>query len=209
MEEALKIINNLKPDIFITDIFIKGIEVMGLIKTIKESFIGTRVIVLSEFDNFKYVREAFINGAIDYLLKPINEKELLGILNKVNEEIKAEKTKNLKYKNGKKVIQEAKFYINEHYNNDISLKLVAEHVFLNANYFSTLFKEETGINFIDYLIDTRIVAAKELLKQPGVKIYEVARIVGYEEVASFNRVFKKNVGVTPKEYVNLSIHYHS
>lgn len=182
---------------------------MELIKTIKERFIGTRVIVLSEFDNFKYVREAFISGAIEYLLKPINEKELLGILNKVNEEIKAEKTKNLKYKNGKKVIEEAKFYINEHYNHDISLKLVAEHVFLNANYFSTLFKEETGINFIDYLIDTRIVAAKELLKRPGVKIYEVARIVGYEEVASFNRVFKKNVGVTPKEYVNLSIHYHS
>lgn len=112
--------------------------------------------------------------------------------------------KNIRTERGKKSIERAKIYIQEHYSEDITLKMVAEHVFLNANYFSKLFKDEVDKNFIDYLIETRITAAKELLKTPGIKVYEVAQSIGYEEVVSFNRAFKKVVGVSPKEYINLS-----
>ena len=207
-DDILETIKNLKPDILITDISMYEMDFIELMVKIEGSYIETRTIVLSKLDDYKYVRAAFIGGAVDYLLKPVNGDELMGTLNKVKGNKQTKKIQNRKYKKGKKVIERAKIYIDEHYNHDISLKIVADYVFLNANYFSTLFKEETGINFIDYLIDTRIVAAKKLLNLPGVKVYEVARTVGYEEVVSFNRAFKKIVGITPKEYVSSSIHYH-
>lgn len=114
-----------------------------------------------------------------------------------------QKMKLIRYERSKKIIERAKLYIQEHFREEITLKMVADYVYLNPNYFSKLFKEEVNKNFIDYLIEKRIETAKEMLKAPGIKVYEVAQSIGYDEVVSFNRAFKKVVGVSPKEYLNL------
>lgn len=111
-----------------------------------------------------------------------------------------EKINAVRSERSKRIIEIAKDYIQNHYNSDISLKAVAEHIYLNPTYFSELFKNETGENFIDYLIETRISIAKKLLAKPEIKVYEVSQMVGYDEPVSFNRVFKKVVGVSPSEY---------
>lgn len=102
-----------------------------------------------------------------------------------------------------RMIEFVKEYIRENYNKDISLTEVASKVYLNPNYFSDLFKRKVGKNFLDYLLELRIEISKELLKKPGIKIYEVANEVGYKEHASFNRAFKRIVGISPKEYMTL------
>lgn len=104
---------------------------------------------------------------------------------------------------GMKIIEKAKEFINKNYRKEITLKDVADYVYLNPNYFSELFKNEVGKNFIEYLIETRINASKELLKSGSLKVYEIAEAVGYKEAVSFSRAFKKVVGVSPKEYVQL------
>jgi two-component system response regulator YesN len=71
---------------------------------------------------------------------------------------------------------------------------------MNASYFSSVFKIETGKNFIDFLIEIRINEAKKFLARPELKVYEVGSLVGYSETASFIRVFKKVVGISPAEY---------
>ncbi len=103
----------------------------------------------------------------------------------------------------KKIVEIAKDYINRNYSKDISLKSVAEHVHLSPNYFSDLFKNDTGKNFIDFLIEVRIDSAKKLLAKPDARVYEVGQQVGYEDPASFNRAFKKIVSVSPAEYKKL------
>jgi two-component system, response regulator YesN len=103
----------------------------------------------------------------------------------------------------RKIIETAKDYIRNHYSEEISLKNVAEYIFINPNYLSELFKEETGTNFIDYLIETRMNSAKKLLLRPGIKVYEVGQMVGYSEPESFTRAFKKVIGVSPNEYKNI------
>ncbi|WP_073588848.1 response regulator transcription factor [Anaerocolumna xylanovorans] len=100
----------------------------------------------------------------------------------------------------KKRIEMAKKYIDKHYMESITLNDVAEHVELNPSYFSSLFKKETGFNFTDYLLDTRIEMAKNLLLNPTVKVYEIGCKVGYEDAVSFGRAFKKKIGMSPKEY---------
>jgi two-component system, response regulator YesN len=112
----------------------------------------------------------------------------------------AEKIKDMISERSKRLIEVAKQYIREHYNEDINLKSVAEYVYLNPNYFSELFKNDTSKNFIDFLIETRIDASKKLLAKNEIKIYEVGRMVGYDEPVSFNRAFKKVVGISPSQY---------
>ena len=100
----------------------------------------------------------------------------------------------------KSIIVKAKRYIKKKYAEDISLNTVAEYLNLSAGYLSILFKKETGQNFIDYLIQLRMEKAKELLRTTELKIYEVSKMVGYENIYYFSRIFSKMVGVSPKQY---------
>ncbi|WP_282939421.1 helix-turn-helix domain-containing protein [Paenibacillus sp. RC67] len=94
-----------------------------------------------------------------------------------------------------------KEYLNEHYANpDLSLTYLSGEFELNAKYLSQMFKEEFGVNFLDYLGNVRIQQAKRLLMETGESIQEIGIQVGYPNVRSFMRVFKKLAGVTPGEY---------
>ncbi|MBP1996830.1 response regulator [Paenibacillus eucommiae] len=93
-----------------------------------------------------------------------------------------------------------KRYIHDNLNNNLTLQSVAEHVQMNASYLSVLFKQATGQNFIDYVIEQRIELAKSLLKQDELKLYEITNLVGYQSSKHFSKLFKKIVGVLPSEY---------
>ncbi|WP_020620982.1 response regulator [Paenibacillus daejeonensis] len=98
------------------------------------------------------------------------------------------------------MIQHALEYMHEHYDDNLSLRDVAEHVFLSPNYVGELFRTELGVSFTDQLIQIRVNKAKELLQLPQLKLYEVAQRVGYQNIGYFNTVFKKVTGYTPKQY---------
>lgn len=100
------------------------------------------------------------------------------------------------------VIQKAKSYIQERYNQDISLEDVAEHVYLSPVYFSRLFKKQTGRNFTDYVTEIRMLRAMEYLRQPQYKVYEIGSIIGYRSTKYFFKLFKQYAGCTPSEYRN-------
>lgn len=98
------------------------------------------------------------------------------------------------------VINSAVSYIKANCNKDISLGEVAEHVNLNPSYLSRLFKEETGIQFVEYVRTVKMEIAKDLLKNSNKKIYEICEELGYLNVQYFSTIFKNTVGVTPMEY---------
>lgn len=102
-------------------------------------------------------------------------------------------------KNGE-IIKKAINYINENYMNNITLNSISEHIHLNASYFSTLFKKETGMRFSDYLNKVRIEESKKLLKNGKYSILEISIEVGFEDQSYYSKVFKKITGLTPKEY---------
>ena len=97
-------------------------------------------------------------------------------------------------------IKKAIKYMEKHYDRDISVEDVAQYIHLSNNYFSQLFKNETGQSYIEYLTNMRMDKAKKLLKHKGLKILEVAQKVGYHDSKYFSQVFKKEVGMTPSEY---------
>ncbi len=98
------------------------------------------------------------------------------------------------------IVEQAKEYILSHYNSDLSLDDISRIVDISPYYFSKIFKEETGVNFIDYLTNIRIEKAKELLLSTDCSMKEICTRIGYSDPNYFSRAFKKNVGVTPTEF---------
>jgi two-component system response regulator YesN len=99
-----------------------------------------------------------------------------------------------------KAVQDALAYIHEHYCEEISLKAVAKLVFLNAWYFSDLFKKEVGTAFTNYVMELRIKKAKELLANKRLSVYQISYMVGINAPGYFSQVFKRITGLSPKEY---------
>ncbi|WP_245864744.1 helix-turn-helix transcriptional regulator [Paenibacillus donghaensis] len=104
----------------------------------------------------------------------------------------------------KRTIELAMIYIHEHYtDSNISLDSCAGHTGTSPFLLSKSFKRVTGTNFIDYLTGLRLAKAKELLRDTGMRINDVASQVGYQN-SYFNRIFKKQEGITPTRYRELS-----
>lgn len=99
-----------------------------------------------------------------------------------------------------RLILEAKRVVKDCACQDITLAHVAERLYVHPNYLSRLFKEQTGMNFSDYVIAVKMEKAKELLANSREKIYDIAEYIGYRSAPHFNTIFKKVVGLTPKEY---------
>ncbi|MDQ8735203.1 response regulator [Paenibacillus sp. LHD-38] len=110
-------------------------------------------------------------------------------LNPVDQEAKSSHT-----------IAKVQRYIDEHYAQNISLTTLSNVFFIHPIYLSRLFKEKTGKNYLDYVTEVRIMRAKELLKNPALKVYEICQMVGYDSPRYFSKLFKSLTGMTPKEY---------
>ena len=99
------------------------------------------------------------------------------------------------------IIEKAKQYIRDNYqNDDMSLQSVASSVNVSSNHFSAIFRKETGDTFIDYLTAVRMDKAKELLVCSSMKTSEIGFEVGYRDPHYFSYIFKKTMGMSPKEY---------
>lgn len=97
-------------------------------------------------------------------------------------------------------IRQAKLYIQENYMQPLSLEDVSNLVGFNTSYFSTLFKKETGKNFVEYLTEVRMEMAKELLRDTRKSVLEICANVGYSDLKHFTRRFIKHTGIKPTEY---------
>lgn len=103
----------------------------------------------------------------------------------------------------KKPVRAAKQYIQENFMRPISLEEVADFVGFNASYFSTLFKKESGKNFLEYLSEVRMNRAKELLKETNLTVANICSQVGYSDLKHFTQSFRKATGLKPNEFRKL------
>jgi two-component system response regulator YesN len=121
---------------------------------------------------------------------------LLDICMKVRGYIRRERIDTTKLLIGKAIE-----YITEHYcESEISVDTLCGQLNVSATYFSTLFKKETGMNFVNYLTKVRLEKALQLLNTTEEKTYNISSMVGYTEPNYFSYVFKKQYGVSPSTY---------
>ena len=99
------------------------------------------------------------------------------------------------------VILKAKRYIEENYaDQNTTLTTVAEAVCLSPNHFSTIFSQECKTTFIEYLTNVRLENAKRLMRETDMKGYDIAYECGFSDPHYFSYIFKKNTGLSPREY---------
>lgn len=98
------------------------------------------------------------------------------------------------------LVKQALDYMESRYMEDISLESTARMLRLSPSYFSNMFKQVTGVGFSEYLMRIRIAKAKEMLLHTDEKICDIARKTGFHDAAYFNRVFKRETGLTPNTY---------
>ena len=103
-------------------------------------------------------------------------------------------------KRSESVMEKAKDYIRQNFQKYLTLDEVSKIVDISPYYFSKLFKQETGENFIEYLTKIRMKHAEKLLLDPSYSIKEICVMSGYGDPNYFSRIFKKYEGVTPSEY---------
>ena len=99
------------------------------------------------------------------------------------------------------IAEEAEHYIQENFQKpDLTVDSVCSHLHISQSYFSTIFKQETGQSYIQYLTGVRMNRAVELLRTTDDKTYLVAQQVGYDDPNYFSYVFKKQFGMSPSKY---------
>ncbi|MFZ6028938.1 MAG: response regulator [Chloroflexota bacterium] len=152
-----------------------------------------------------------LDGEIDSILAQLHALETTSMQINSTEQLKAQlfriASQTLAYRDEESknsynhLIRQAKAYLAGHYTNpELSLNDVAAHVNLSPSHFSTVFSQETGQTFKEYLIGLRIQKAKELLRTTRHKTAEISYEVGYHDAHYFSAVFRKNTGMTPTEF---------
>ncbi len=104
------------------------------------------------------------------------------------------------YKGRSQIVIKALQFINKNFKEKISLKDIEANLHVNASYFSTLFKQEMGVTFTDYLNSLKVDHACKLLAETNLSIIDISLSTGFEDQSYFTKVFKKAKGMTPKMY---------
>lgn len=138
---------------------------------------------------------------LDYLLKPVDAAVLTKLLLHCAEQLQAAGVEepSAALSEGDR-IRQIKRYISAHLEDDLSLKVIAQQMFLSASYLSALFKKRTGSTISAYVEEQRIEKARALLLNRDASISAIAQRVGYPDQAYFSRVFSRRVGCSPKAF---------
>lgn len=220
-KEGLEMIRQVQPNIIITDINMPELDGLKMIAALKSEFPDMQLIILTGYREFEYAREAISLGVARFLLKPSKMSELEEALEEVTKRLAqsdeffpeiplpdSERTdegdKDLTYHTEANsfIVKNALEYIRENSQEKLRLVDVADQVYVSQWHLSKLLNKHTGKTFSDILNSARIDKAKELLGDPSLRIYDVAEMVGFQDLAHFSRVFKKIEGVSANEYRN-------
>lgn len=201
--EAVNLVETLKPDILIIDINLPILSGLEVIRKLKEKKADISIIIISGYDDFCYCQEALRLNVTEYLLKPIDYRELEEIVKRI--QIKRFQrdisgTKEESEPTEFSLIQKITGYIRENYKAEINLEKLSEEFHVSGSYISKRFKQDTGMNYFEYLTWVRIEKAKAILLSSEHLVTEIASETGFKDYRIFIKSFKDKTGMTPKEF---------
>lgn len=206
-EDGLQVLTFLESHIvhvLLCDIRMPMMNGLELARTLCEKKSSVKIIFLSGYKDFEYVRQALIYGARDYIAKPTKYAELTEVFHKLKLELDAQyliKEEETIPDKDLYTIRKIKQMIEKNYAT-VTLESISHAVYLNPSYISKLFKQKTNKNFFDYVTEVRMLKAVSLLQDMEQKTYEISELVGYSNPKNFTRAFKKYYHMTPSDYRN-------
>lgn len=220
---AWNLIVERRAEVVLTDIRMPGLDGMGLMREAAGLEPAERplFVILSGHADFAYAREAMRLGAFDYLVKPVDDDELEATMRRASASAGEREKRNLLERaarsdravelfrdlvpgrvtdTGDAYVEAAIADIAQRFVVDLSADSVAERLGISGDHLTRLFKKATGLTFGEYLTRFRMKKAMEYLRDPSVRIGEVADLSGYADARYFSTLFRRIVGMTPSEF---------
>ena len=216
--EALEKIQSGRFDLVLMDINMPMLSGLDVLEQTCQEF-GYVAILITGYSDFEYAKRAIHYGSADYLLKPVDLDELEAAVAKAC----GERRRRLAYAQLQKdsggagrslptllperdgessaVVEQIIRYIEENYGQKITLAMLSRELFYSESFMTRRFKEETGLNFADYLNRYRIQCALEMLRRSRARLSDISAACGFSDYKYFNIVFKKYVGCSAKAFL--------
>lgn len=206
--EALRMIREQDIDVIFTDIRMPGDDGIAMMRRIKEEYPRVAFVIVSAYRDFEYAREGLRLGATDYLLKPLEEKDLSGVLERLRRqlEVKAGAWELIAAALPDKALLCDNFvkrlclYLEKNIHRSLVIEDVAEAMELNKDYLGKLVKKKTGLSFRALYNRIKIEYAKAMIQRGDDKVYEISAKLGFSSPDYFTQLFKNEVHMTPAAY---------
>lgn len=212
--EGAEMIRKYAPNIVITDIAMPDQDGLTMIAGVKSEFPDMEISILTGYRKFEYAQKALHLGVTRFLLKPSSLEEIEEAIRTMvqnlqdnsilpDSEVKEHPDSDrLDNEASNFIVNNAIKYIEQNYPHKITLSEVAEKTYVSQWHLSKLLNRNLGQNFSEILNNIRIKEAQKLLRDPSLRIGDIAEKVGFLDMAHFSRVFKKSVGISANEYRN-------
>lgn len=198
-KEALKILQRPHSiDLIILDEQLPDTRGTDLLKKVHSISPKTHTIILTGHSSKEVAIDAVKGQATYYIEKPLTTKKIEEIRHLLLSAPQGEKDRSTSGIKGN--IEQAKYFAERNYDKKLTLNDVAKEVHLSPKYLSRIFKEKTGMSFMEYKLQLRMEKAKGLLKESGDTIEEISYKLGYQNPESFGKIFKKMTRLSPREY---------
>lgn len=209
--EALSILNGRRIDAMLLDIAMPGMNGIELMKRLGNRPDRPATIIISGYDEFDYAKQALSYGAVDYVLKPVDQDDVRAMAHRLHALASERESRDRLLRSAmadkntdqapRSVAEQARLAIDRGYASPkLSVNRLSTLLGYSPNYLGNAFKRAFGISIADYIGRTRVAEAKRLMDETDLMIYEIAFKVGFEDQHYFSKTFKKYAGATPSEY---------
>ena len=208
--DAVNCIMDYPPHIALVNIELGGYWGYELIEHMWGAGVKTVFCMMSDREDFQYVRKSMRAGARDYLLQPINTKELKAFLERAivrelhgtiaeqplsNPEV--DPVLQMEYSKLSRVTAKIILIVKSNYRRSLSLTSIAATLNMSSKYIGRIFLQDTGMKFSEYLVAYRMIQARRLIENTQEKISVVASLVGYRQLNNFYVHFKDYYHFSP------------
>lgn len=221
--EAVELFRKEDIQIIILDIGMPGMNGIQAAEIMRKENSRCCLIFLTAYDRFDYAKKAISIRAMEYILKPYSQKEVISVVEealRVTDDWNGYGIKEIQAMENNAEEQKALMeeetdsnssrlsvmtsmvmeYIRSNFMNEISMSETARAIGYSEPYFCKMFKQQFGQSFTSYLAEYRVGEAKKMLEQPNVNVKEIGVRVGYTDNNYFTKVFKRLEGLNPSEY---------
>ncbi len=192
-----------KPHLVFLDINMRKLDGLTLARGLKAQLPQLQIAFVSAYDKFDYAVSAIELGAKIYLTKPVRTEKLKEFLTQLNHELVSQGVpEELCDHVQSEIVNEILRDIQQNYGSRLLLTPYAEKYHYSIEHLSRIFKEATGESFTSFVVGVKMRKAAQLMDSENLTLADIASRVGYTDYYQFSKIFKKHIGLSPKDYKN-------
>lgn len=205
--DAVRLALEYRPDLILMDIRMPGQNGLDASREILAGFPQAKIVMVTAYDEFEYVRTALRTGVEDYLLKPIEHNTLAAMIKKAAQNKADAQSAALTQPTtvrdtaaGHPLVRSVSEYVNDNLDTPLRLDDIAAAVFLSPSHLSRTFRKLAGVSISEFIAGQRLENAVHYLQNTGMSVTEIAEQLGFSSATYFTAWFRRMTGQPPLQF---------